>query len=369
VFLRLPVEVPSIPRKRAPLFISYALISGAYSYLLLYAAIRFSYNVGSKFLDEFALIPTGWLAFTMFRSRLRSLRGVMREFWARYLGGGAALKPLPIGIAIVLLVLLFAPILRQREQAYFVVEAANPETLHAAVGGKVDAVFVREGERVRAGEPLLRMTSLMATSLASGAKAEADEARYQAIESELQGRSVGAAAAGEEAARRSGDLALEASASLVVRSPLDGVVLSEDPGALPGRVVGSGQSLIQLAGDPGGQHGPSTVVRLLIPAGELRNIPAGAEVALAVPGEFGRLRMRLGEVQGDAVALPAGLVARQDYKGIELPTFYAARLALPAGVAALPLGMGGEAMIFGERRSLAVRGWAVGMNLVREHVW
>jgi putative peptide zinc metalloprotease protein len=377
VFLRLPVEVPSIPRKRAPFFILYAVISGAYSYLLLFAAIRFSYNLTSKLFAEFALIPAGYFAFVMFRSRINSLRGVMREFRARHFEGQFRWKPLTVTIALMSLVLLFAPIFAEREKAYFVVEAENAETLHATVSGTVDAVYVREGQRVRAGEPLLKMTSVMAVSMASGARSEANAAHYSAFEAELEGRSVGAAAAGEEAARRSGDLAREASNSLVVASPVDGVVLTEDPGALPGRVVGAGQPLLSLAGASSGvesgadgsKQNSNVVARVLIPAGELSHIPARAEVALAVPGEFKRLRLRLGEVQGDAVALPAGLVARQDYKGIELPTFYAARLPLPASAPALPVGMGGEAIVFGTRKSLAERGWAVAMNLVRAHVW
>ena len=64
--LRLPVEVPSIPRRRATLFVIYALASGAYSYMMLYFVVRLSFNVTSKLLADFAVIPAGALAFARY---------------------------------------------------------------------------------------------------------------------------------------------------------------------------------------------------------------------------------------------------------------------------------------------------------------
>ncbi|MGA7156633.1 MAG: hypothetical protein WBY53_07300, partial [Acidobacteriaceae bacterium] len=158
--LRLPAEVPAVPRRRAPLFIAYALVSGAYSYLVLFFVVRFCYNVTSKVMAEFALIPAAALAIAIFRSRLMALWVVVKQFWNTHLSGGFWLRPKTLGVSAVVLVLLFVPMLRDRESAYFVVEAADPVTLHAAMNGRVDAVYVREGETVQRGEPLLRMSSM-----------------------------------------------------------------------------------------------------------------------------------------------------------------------------------------------------------------
>ena len=57
--LRLPVEVPVVPRRRALLFGIYAFVSGLYSYVLLFFVVRLSYRLGSRFMAEFALIPSG----------------------------------------------------------------------------------------------------------------------------------------------------------------------------------------------------------------------------------------------------------------------------------------------------------------------
>ncbi len=253
--LRLPVVVPSIPRRRVVLFVAYALISGAYSYLMLYFVIRLCFNVSAKFLAEFALIPAGALAFAMFRGRLHSLSGLIGQVWRRTFGDGFRMRPRTIIAAAALLCLLFVPLWRDRENAFFVVEPARPATLHAAVTGNVNAVLVREGQFVHTGEPLLQMVSANASSMQSGAVAATSNARYQAFESELRGQSVGTAAADQEAAVRSRTLAHDAQSSLLITAPFNGIVLTEDPGSLLSQSVSSGQSLLTLAADRS-THGP-----------------------------------------------------------------------------------------------------------------
>jgi hypothetical protein len=92
-------------------------------------------------------------------------------------------------------------------------------------------------------------------------------------------------------------------------------------------------------------------------------------VGLALPGRFSILRTTLTPLGGGPVSLPNGLIARQDYKGIELPVFYSTRMQLPPTGDDLPIGLSGHARIFGERRSVAQRAFTVLMNLVKAHVW
>jgi hypothetical protein len=92
-------------------------------------------------------------------------------------------------------------------------------------------------------------------------------------------------------------------------------------------------------------------------------------VAIAAPGCFSVIRMTLGALGGEAVSLPTGLIAKQDYKGFELPAFYTARMPLPPTRCDLALGMSGTANIFGARRSIAARLFTIAANLFRAHVW
>jgi putative peptide zinc metalloprotease protein len=361
--LRLPVDTIVVPRRRVPLFIFYALISGAYSYLLLFFIIRFSYNVLSHWFAEFALIPAGYLAFKLFHSRLRSLRKVGAQFWELEMRSFRLLRPLPLLAIALVAALLFVPIWRDRENAWFVIEPAHTETLHAAVPGRLEQVLVKEGETVHAGQPLLRMSSLLAASMHSSAAAQTGSAQYQAVTAELQGQSIGGAAAQQNASLRSTSLAREAVSSLEITAPSDGVVLTQDPASLLNQDVDAGQSLLDLA-----NAGPP-VVRVYIPVSALDRIAPGSEVALALPDRFSIVRMQLAPFGGDAEALPDGVIPRQNYKGIKLPVLYCSRMPLPASVGKVLFGDSGQAKIFGERRSLVARIYSILANLTKAHVW
>jgi putative peptide zinc metalloprotease protein len=359
--LRLPIETPIVHRKRVPLFVVYALVSGAYSYLLLFFVIRLSYNVASHWLAELAVVPAGALAFFLFRSRLRSLRDLAQRAWRDNLGG-VRWRPVHIVVPALILALFFLPLWRDREDAMYMVEPSHSATLHAALTGRVSAVFVKEGEHVYAGQPLLAMSSPTAASMQSDSDSQTSSAKFQTFSAEMSGGSIGVGAARQNAAIHSGRLADEAQKSLTLTAPAEGIVLTQNPGALLNQDVASGQSLLRVA-----EAGPR-MVRLFVPVSALDRVPAAAEVAIVPPGGFSVIRMVLAPLEGDAVNLPRGLVAEQNYKGIELPTFYSTRMQLPASTE-LPLGTVGTARIFGERRSLFGRLVVVTLNLVRAHVW
>jgi putative peptide zinc metalloprotease protein len=360
--LRIPVDVPIVQRRRVGIFALYAFASGLYSYVLLFAVIRFTYNLASNWIAEFALIPAGGLAYGVFRSRLRSFGDVSARFREHHFGD-FRWRPIHLVGAVAILALLFVPIWRDRENAFFLIEPEHSATIHAAAQGRVDAVLVKEGEPVSRGQPLLRMTSTVVSSMASSAAARTDAARYQAFGAQVQRQSIGSASATQDEAARDTDLAAGAQSSLLLRAPADSVVITPDPAALLNQNVSSGEPLLSLA-----SAGPR-VARIFIPGSALDRVPAGAEVALALPGKFSVVRLRLGPMDGEAVSLPPGLVPKQDYKGIVMPTFYNCRIALPAPWEDLPLGSSGEAKIFGQRRSLFQRTVAVVLNLVRAHIW
>jgi putative peptide zinc metalloprotease protein len=361
--LGLPVDLPVVARSRVPFFVVYAFCSGLYSYLLLFFVIRLAYNIGHNWFAEFALIPAGTLAFTIFRSRLVSLRDVIVRYWGKNFSPGIRLRPVPVLAASSLLVLLFVPIFRDHEAAFFVIEPARTSTLHAAAPGAVEAVLVYQGEYVRGGQPLLQLKSATVDSMRSSATAQADAARFQMNEAVIARKSAGTASASQEAAARSQALASATQTSLLLRAPAEGVLLTANPVDLLHQNVSSGQALLTIA-----ESGPQ-VARVFIPAAALDRIPARAEVALALPGQFRILHLALAPIEGNPVTLPAGLIASQDYKGIKLPTFYTTRLPLTGAESELALGTSGEAKVFGARRSIFQRALTIGMNLLRAHIW
>jgi putative peptide zinc metalloprotease protein len=68
---RLPVVVEYVPRRRRWLYVPYAILSGIYSYGLLFFVIRFARNVFRGYSPEWAFVPALLLAYFIFRSRIR----------------------------------------------------------------------------------------------------------------------------------------------------------------------------------------------------------------------------------------------------------------------------------------------------------
>jgi putative peptide zinc metalloprotease protein len=360
--LRLPVEVPIVPRRRVALFTIYCIASGIYSYALLFLVVRFSYRLGVRWFAEWAILPSLALAFVLYRSRLRSLRRVMTECWERNIQSRLRWRPIYALVVLGVIALLFVPMWRDREDAFFVIEPLESHTICAAVPGRVVGVLVQEGQKVHAGETVLHMTSSLAAAMGSAALADTRNARFKTFDSQIQGQSIGTAAAQQVAARRMTGLAKEAQSSLELTAPADGTIVTENPAILLDQNVGYGQPLLRIADE-------ARMVRVFVPAPALNRISPNSEVALSLPGQFSLLRLKLPVPAGEPYTLPAGLVATEKYQGIKLPVFYNSLIPLPATEGNPMYGLSGRAMIFGVRRSPADRIATAVANLVKAHVW
>ena len=87
------------------------------------------------------------------------------------------------------------------------------------------------------------------------------------------------------------------------------------------------------------------------------------------PGGMDVQRLRLSGIDSTPVQLPPDFVGRKEYKGIELPTYYSARIELAAPAEALPLGAAGQAKVLGRYHSIFERCVRVGLDLIGRHVW
>jgi putative peptide zinc metalloprotease protein len=361
---RLAVDVPVVSRRRVPLFVVYGLVSGAYSYLLLWLFVRFSYNVFYHWFAELALLPAAVLAFVIFRSRLRGLQNFAVSFFrTRRADGAFHLTPLRAALGIVFLALLFAPIMRDRLNAYYVIEPRDTHQVHAGVPGRVLAVYVKEGDRVRNGQVMARLQSMNAASAHEGAAEQLATSQAEVFSAELRHTGLGPALAAQQAARRNSAIAREQDDQLAVHAPAAGVIATSDPESLLNRDVTMGETLLTIV-DPS-----QLVARLYIPVSEMDRIRVGDRVSLHLPSRFFEIRARLGTIEGSAVHAPTGVLAEQEYKGIAVPTFYTTRMPLGDLENGMQPGMSGRAKIFGMRRSLASRMMTSLSNLLHAHFW
>jgi putative peptide zinc metalloprotease protein len=361
---RLPVDVPVISRRRVPLFLLYAFASGVYSYTLLLVFIRFSYNVFSHWFAELALLPAAFLAFLIFRSRLRELRSFALEFYrTKTADGTLLLTPLNALLALVIIALVCLPIFRDRENAYFIIEPRDTHEVHAGIPGRVLAVYVKEGDAVRPGQELARLQSLSELSATEEAAAQLASSQVQVFNAEMHHSGLGEALVAQQAAHRSSAIAREEGAQLVVAAPSAGVVATSDPENLLNRDVTTGETLLTIV-DPS-----QLVARLYIPASEMNRLRVGDPVSLQLSSRFSEFHGYLGPVEGSTLPLPPGILAVQQYQGITLPTFYTSRMPLEKVGEGIQPGMSGQAKIFSKRRSLADRIVTGLGNLIHTHFW
>ncbi|HEY0759591.1 MAG TPA: HlyD family efflux transporter periplasmic adaptor subunit [Acidisarcina sp.] len=364
---RMPAEIPLVSRKRIPLFVCYAILSGIYSYLLLYAFLRFSYNVFYHWFAELAFLPAGALAFIMFRSRLRSLKMFLLSWYRTHIHGGI-LRPTPFKISLVvsLALLLLLPIWRDRESVYFIIEPIRSAVVHAGLTGRVAAVFVREGQAVATGQVLARLDSPEQASWSGADTAQLSQSRAQLMEAEVRHSGLGDASTTERGAELQSSISSLEREKAAVRAPFAGVILTSDPEALKSSDVAAGDELLTMA------DSSHLIARIFLPAPEMAHIHTGFDVALMVPSTFSEVRLQLGSIEAAADTLPAGVIQSQQFKGIELPSFYSSRVPLDPAIAGqwgLRPGMSGVGKVFGPRRSLAERIVAITRNFLHTHVW
>jgi putative peptide zinc metalloprotease protein len=264
-----------------------------------------------------------------------------------------------------LLAILFVPILRDRENAYFVIEPRETHQVHAGVPGKVLAVYVKEGDTVNRGQVMARLRSLSEAGDRQQAETQLASSQAEVFAAELQhtGLGLGQALAEQHAARRSSAIAREEGAQLAVNAPVSGVVTTSDPENLLNRDVTTGKTLLTIV-DP-----TQLVARLFVPVSEMDYIRVGDPVSLQLPSQFAKIHGRLGTMEGSTMPLPPGILAQQQYKGIELPAFYTSRMPLGTEVGQIRPGTSGEAKIFGRRHSLAYRLATSFTNVLRTHFW
>ncbi len=360
---RLPVEVPVVPRRRVALFVIYACLSGLYSYLLLFAVLRFSYNVFANWWHGLALLPAVGLAFLMFRGRLRSLAKVLRNMYDHRIAGRLSRLGVPAIIAAALLVLFFLPLWRESVSVDFLLESSRRTAIHAENAGYVVDVPVHEGERVSVGTVIARLRNLRLETEAGFADAESEQARDLARTAQLRQAGLGAALARRHSLSEQVQLLNNELTHLVVRSPIAGTVVTPSPANLVGAYVDRGADLVTIA-DPSVMR-----ARLYVPEFRIRDVHRGAEAALLPTASSRLLRGTVNAIDSAPSTLPEGLSGPQNLHGVRPPTFFVAHVLLANESGSLKDGMTGLARIYGDRRSLAnVFGQKIG-SFIRRNVW
>ena len=345
---RLPVEVPYVPRRRRLGFAIYALLSGAYSYTVLYIVARFVGNVFRSFNPEWSFIPELGTAALIFRSRIRTLVNFMKFVYLDKKDRIRAWMLSQRGIAVLAsgILFLFVPLWRESTEARFVLEPERLVTVRNLVPGTITQVYAREGMTIAKGSPLFSLRNGPLESRTDGSKTDYRVAAIRVNEAASGYRNLGLALAERQQLElQSRDLRNQ-SESLQVDSPISGTVLTPRVGERLGGYVPAGTGLVEIAD----LHRMRAYV--YVSEHDMYKLRVGAPARLKVDNISKVWSAQALSVTPVASGISPAITERAKFKGLSSLNFYIVSLFIENTGGGLKPGMIGTAKIYGKRESL-----------------
>lgn len=361
----LPAEHEYVSHRRAWLYVAYALLSGAYSYLLLLTVARFVYNVCRHYSPEWAFLPALYLLYLMFRSRGQKLGVFMKGVYLDKKERVRAWLTLPrmLLVASLALLLLLAPIWPQTVQGRFALEPVHRAVVRTEVPGQIVGVFVDEGSVITVGSPLARMRNLTLESQASRVVADLQVAAARATQAALKYAALGAAQ--QEYHRLSEqDRTLRSElAQLQVISPISGIVVTPRMRDLLGSYLKPGSEIAEIADTS------EMRARIYVPEISMREVRLGAPAKIKLDAMGGSATGEVSTLAPASTEIEPGLVQVEDYKGMRSGTYYVASVVVPNPHREMKEGMSGTAKIYSRRRSAIGFAWQTARDFLGRKIW
>lgn len=362
--LFLPVEVEFVPRRRRILYISYAVLSGIYSYLLITLVVLFLYHVLYSYTPEFAWVPGLLLAYLVFKSRIRKLVRLMNDV---YLDKKDRLKEWfttsrIIAVSAVGLLFLLAPLWPDFIEGRFVLDPTRRALVRAEVPGVVTEVLAGENQPVMQGSVLVKLHNLQLESQAAQAEADFRETSARATSASLRYTDFGRAEhEREQTAERNRALNGQLD-RLQLASPMAGVVVTPRLQDLLGKYVRAGTPIAEVA-DLG-----TLTARIFIPEFGIHDVQIGTRTRLRVQARFMPISGTLESIAPLSSETDPALTEKAQLSGIVQPPFYVGSVILHND-GSLREGMTGTAKLFVRRRSPAEMMWRFGRDLLQRRFW
>jgi len=362
---RMPVEVPYLRRRRRWLFAGYGVLSGLYSYLVLFAVIRFSYNVFFRVSPQWALVPALVLALLIFRSRLRALWRFMKGF---YLDKRQSLEawwtvPRTAAAGVMVVLVLLAPVWRDTVGGRFFLEPETREVIRASVPGQITEVLVDEATPVAAGAPILRMRNVELEAEADNAQTDLRAAEMNTRQAELNYAGLARAQAERASQLERYRSVSEQASALQIVSPIAGVVATPRLRNLVGSLVREGTELAEV------DNVQTLKARIFVPEFQIRRIAEDAPASLKLEAFAKPVRGRVYSMAPASSVIAPGLQVEAKYEGTAPPSYYVATVLLANPSGAIMSGMSGYAKIQVGRRSLMGFMWEDVREFVQRKIW
>lgn len=248
--LRLPVDVPVMTRRRKRISVVYGLLSMTYTAFIMVLVGKLFNNLYTSYFPDIAVALLLVTLYYIFRKRLRKATRVGKLFYLdkKELFMSPKSRVRLAAVAGVVLLVLLVPWSHRTISAETTLKPARTARLEAPDDTVISEVIVHEGDLVQRGQPVLRLSS--ASIDEETARLIAEQQRYATA----SGRGLAANdAALVFKSERNASAVLAASRSvavrrrdLVVRSPIQGRVLTPRMQDLVGRYVAKGSALAQI---------------------------------------------------------------------------------------------------------------------------
>jgi putative peptide zinc metalloprotease protein len=362
---RLPVEVPYVPKRRRLGFAIYALLSGAYSYTVLYIVARFAGNVSRNFNPDWAFVPEYGVALLVFKSRIRLLVNFMKLVYLdkkdrvrEWLGSHRGVLT-----AAGLLTLLLLPVWHQSTSGSFVLEPARRSVVRSMVPGLLENIFVNEGSLVSAGQPLAKLRNLPLQSVAAATEAQHLVASDRATLAGMRYENYGTASLDRDRLAAQSEQLRRKAANLEIISPISGTVLTPKIADRLGAYLTEGTELLEI-GDL-----RTLRARIYVSEYDMYKIREGAPAKLQIEGVPKIWSARATAITPVSQASDPTLIDATKFKGLHPPQFYLVELWVPSADGTLKPGMTGLARVYGKRMSLAGLGLETLRIVLGRKIW
>ncbi|MGB8523733.1 MAG: efflux RND transporter periplasmic adaptor subunit [Candidatus Acidiferrales bacterium] len=364
------IDLPPSSKRQRRVFFLFGISAVLYSASLLILALVFIKNVlVSQMGDEWGYLATLGVIYFFARTSLRKASPIARA-WIRnkkekYMAWKMT-RAQQVG-ALGLVLLFLVPPFSSKVTTDLVLEPGKDARVRATVDGRIQKVFVREGDQVKAGQ-------LLAVLENPDINADVQSLTHQLAlaSSNLrnnQDRSDFSQAA--QVVRDRGRFQQELSVAqkrvqnLEVRAPIDGIVITSNVDQEAGEYLSAGDEFARVV------DRSTMKARILVQDRELPDVQSGAPAKVKMlPFPF---RTYLGHVDKILPAAapdhPVAQTEKLERLGQELANFVAVEMEIPNPDGSLREGMTGKAKISGPKHSLAWQAGQATWRWVRSQFW
>jgi len=348
MLLRIQADCESLTPKRGAFFVTYALMSGIYSCLLLAAIALYVYHVLLNYIPVWGFIPTWLLVVLMFRSRVRKVLSFMKMVYRNKKHHvRTLLSPVrTTALAVMFASILFVPFLHRSIEGRSRLEPVSRAVMRAEIPGEILNVFVEEGQVVSRGTAIASLGNPSLASHAHEALADLSLAEARTTQAQLQ---YGGLAQAErerqsvEARSQSLEHQLE---RLQLSSPIAGTVMTPRLSDRVGTYAPVGSTIAEIA------DVTQMRARIYIPEYLLQYVRVGSMAFVKPEGRFRSIPGVVVSMVPAATETDPALVEPEGFEGIRLPHYYVAMVQIPNQGGLLKEGLVADTKIYSERHSI-----------------